>query len=61
MAREVPQKQMWVAPKLIAFGDVISLTKVNKFINAGDGIMFGIAIGPNPAFPGQPSSGFVSL
>jgi hypothetical protein len=61
MAQEVPQKQMWVAPKLTVFGDVNALTKVGKYINAGDGIIFGIAIGPKPAFPGQPSVGFVSV
>ncbi len=63
MKHEVQQKQAWFAPKLVTFGEVnaLTLTKVTKYINVGDGVIFGIAISPNPGYPGEPSSGFVSI
>jgi hypothetical protein len=61
MVDQVPRRQMWVAPKLTVFGDVNALTKVPKYVNPGDGVVFGISIGPTPPPGGGPSIGHVSI
>jgi hypothetical protein len=42
------QKQTWVEPRLIVFGDANVLTKVSKALSAGDGFLYNP---PNPPVP----------